>query len=73
MSWKRFKEVLDEILHPPYLRDMTPEERALRRRQHDRNSELSFPLLAFASRADDESTEAQRRGQMERERDDAEQ
>jgi hypothetical protein len=39
MSWRGFKRGLDDLLHPPYLRDLTPEERAERAWRGNRNSE----------------------------------
>lgn len=42
MSWQGFRRGLDELFHPPYLRDMSADEKAERRRRSWRHSELFF-------------------------------
>jgi hypothetical protein len=42
MGWKGFKRGLYELIHPPYLDGMSPEERQRRTRRQWRNSELFF-------------------------------
>lgn len=51
MSWKGFKRGWNELMHPAYRRDLTPE-------QHKRNSDYTtrnYGIFAFFSRVDPSS------------------
>ena len=57
MGWKGFRKGVDEILHPPYLRGMTPKEKEHRERRSWRHSELFY---FFQGAQDLESTDKRR-------------
>jgi hypothetical protein len=52
MSWKRFRKGFGDLLRPPHLRNITPEERK-KRELYSRRNDMAFPAFCIERACDD--------------------